>query len=197
MRERERERERERSLHKFSNLARKTDHILKDTNKSEHTYILELSVKLGCLLHPLSFTPYPPFQWYLQSKEILLNLLSRKLWNSAFNAQGLRVIIVVVQVGAVKIYVCSSSGGGQEKRKDRMNLSLVPKLVEQQLVWVLVISFCKIFIPSSVFDALLCWSWPFLTTTSLGPGYFVLYNFHSQFHVWCPIMLKLAILNNN
>jgi NADH:ubiquinone oxidoreductase subunit 6 (subunit J) len=28
-----------------------------------------------------------------------------KWWNSAFNAQGLRVIIVVVQVGAVKIYV--------------------------------------------------------------------------------------------
>ncbi len=30
-----------------------------------------------------------------------------KCLNSAFNAQGLRVIIVVVQVGAVKIYVAA------------------------------------------------------------------------------------------
>ncbi len=31
--------------------------------------------------------------------------LSAKCWNSAFNAQGWRLIIVVVQVKAVKIYV--------------------------------------------------------------------------------------------
>jgi hypothetical protein len=30
-----------------------------------------------------------------------------KCWNSAFNAQGLQLIIVVVQVGAVKIYVAA------------------------------------------------------------------------------------------
>ncbi len=30
-----------------------------------------------------------------------------KCWNSAFNAQCSRVIIVVVQVGAVKIYVAA------------------------------------------------------------------------------------------
>ncbi len=63
----------------------------------------------------LSFTPYslcfhPPipfFEWYLQSKEISLNL-SMKCWNSAFNEQqGSRVIIVVVQVGAVTIYVAA------------------------------------------------------------------------------------------
>ncbi len=35
----------------------------------------------------------------------LLLSLSMKCWISAFNAQGSRVIIVVVQVGAVKIYV--------------------------------------------------------------------------------------------
>ncbi len=40
-------------------------------------------------------------------------------WNSAFNAQGSRLIIVVVQLGAVKIYV-RSSGGAQEKRKERV-----------------------------------------------------------------------------
>jgi predicted oxidoreductase (fatty acid repression mutant protein) len=40
-----------------------------------------------------------------QSKEILLNL-DMKCWNSAFNAQGSRVIILVVQVGGVmKKYV--------------------------------------------------------------------------------------------
>ncbi len=43
----------------------------------------------------LSFTPYPLFQWYPQSKEILFNL-SMKCWNLAFNAQGSRVIVVVL-----------------------------------------------------------------------------------------------------
>jgi hypothetical protein len=42
--------------------------------------------------------------------------------------------------------ICNTSGGAQEKRKDRMKLSLPPKLVEK-LVCVPVISFCKIFIP--------------------------------------------------
>jgi hypothetical protein len=30
-----------------------------------------------------------------------------KCWNSAFNAQGWRVIIIVVQVGALKIHVAA------------------------------------------------------------------------------------------
>ncbi len=42
----------------------------------------------------------------MQSKEILLNL-SMKFWNSAFNAQGSRVIIVVAKVRTVKIYVAA------------------------------------------------------------------------------------------
>jgi len=49
----------------------------------------------------------PPFTFlkcYLQSKEILLNL-NMKCWSSTFNAQGLKVIIIVVQIGAMKIYV--------------------------------------------------------------------------------------------
>jgi hypothetical protein len=50
---------------------------------------------------------------------------------SIFNAQGSRVIIVVVvQVRAVKTY----------ERKEGMKLNLLPKLVEK-LVWVPVISF--------------------------------------------------------
>jgi len=64
----------------------------------------------------LSFTPYPFFQWYLRSKEILLNL-SLKCQNSGFNAQGSRVIMVVVQVGAVKIYVAAV----EALRKEGMN----------------------------------------------------------------------------
>ncbi len=106
----------------------------------------------------MCFFPLSLFQWYLQSKEILLNL-GMKWWNSAFNAQHSRVIIVVVQVGAVKIYVTAVQARSG-KRKHRTKLSLPPELVEK-LVWVLVISFYKIFIPSSTFDALLCRNWPF------------------------------------
>jgi hypothetical protein len=36
---------------------------------------------------------------------------------SAFNAQGWRLIIVVVQLGAVKIYVAGLDGGAEEKGK--------------------------------------------------------------------------------
>jgi hypothetical protein len=105
-------------------------------------HLIELFVKSPSVSPPISsaFNPYPLFQWYSQSKEILLNM-------------GLRVIIVVVQVGAVKIY-------GAGKRNCRMKLSLPPKLVEK-LVWVPVISFCRIFIPSYTFDALLCQNWSF------------------------------------
>jgi hypothetical protein len=45
-----------------------------------------------------------------------------KCWNSAFNAQGSGVIIVVVQIGAVKIYV-SEVVAHSRKAKDRMKLS--------------------------------------------------------------------------
>ncbi len=68
---------------------------------------------------------------YLQSNEILFNL-NMKCWNSAFYAQGSKIIIVVLQVGAVKIFVVTG------KRKEGMKLSLPPKLVEK-LVWVPVI----------------------------------------------------------
>jgi hypothetical protein len=59
---------------------------------------------------------------YPQSKEILLNL-SMRCWNSAFNAQGSRIIIVVVQVGAEKIYVAAVEAHtkkrlGQKERQD-------------------------------------------------------------------------------
>jgi hypothetical protein len=56
--------------------------------------------------------------------------------NSAFNAQSSRVIIVLVELGAVKIYVAAVKALG--KRKEGIKLSLPPKLVEK-LVWVPVI----------------------------------------------------------
>jgi hypothetical protein len=60
--------------------------------------------------------PYPLFQWYLQSEDILLNL-KMKCWNSAFNAQGSRLIIVVVHVGAVKIYVAATVEALRKKER--------------------------------------------------------------------------------
>jgi len=41
-----------------------------------------------------------------------------KCWNSAFNAQGSRLIIVVVQVGAVKIYVAAVEALRKKERGD-------------------------------------------------------------------------------
>jgi hypothetical protein len=40
-----------------------------------------------------------------------------KCWNSAFNAQGSRVIIVVVQVGAVKIYAGAAAVKALRKKE--------------------------------------------------------------------------------
>ncbi len=65
-----------------------------------------------------------------------------KCWVSAFNAQGSKVIIVVAQVGAVQIYVAAV----EALMKEGMKLNLPPKLVEK-LVWIPVISFCKISFP--------------------------------------------------
>jgi hypothetical protein len=85
-----------------------------------------------------------------------------KCWNAAFNAQGWIVFIIVVQVvGVGKIYVAvvvQRPGKSKEgmklslppkfpgNSKEGMKLSLLPKLVEK-LVWVPVISFCKISFP--------------------------------------------------
>jgi len=53
--------------------------------------------------------------------------------SSAFNAQGSRVIIVVVQVGAVKIYVVGVvDGGAQVKRKEGVKISLRLSLPQKE-----------------------------------------------------------------
>jgi hypothetical protein len=41
-----------------------------------------------------------------------------KCWNSAFRAQGSRVIVVVVQLGAVKIYVAAVEALRKKERGD-------------------------------------------------------------------------------
>ncbi len=41
-----------------------------------------------------------------------------KCWNSVYNAHGLKVIIVVVQVGAVKIYVAAVEALRKKERGD-------------------------------------------------------------------------------
>ncbi len=46
-----------------------------------------------------------------------------KCWNSAFNAQGSRVMIVVVQVGAVKIYVAAVEALRKKERQDEIQLN--------------------------------------------------------------------------
>jgi hypothetical protein len=80
-------------------------------------------VTLSFTPYPLCFDPLSPlFQWYPQSKEILLNL-SVNCWNSGFNAQGSRVIIVVVQVGAVKIYVAAVEALRKKERRDETQLT--------------------------------------------------------------------------
>jgi hypothetical protein len=62
-----------------------------------------------------------------------------KCGNATFIAQGSRVIIVVVQVGAVKISVAAVKALRENERGDETHSS-PPKLVEK-LVWVAVISF--------------------------------------------------------
>jgi hypothetical protein len=68
-----------------------------------------------------------------------------KCSNSVFNAQGSRLSIVVVQVGVVKTYVAAVEALRNKERRDETQFTT--KIVP-------VISFCKIFISSYVFDAL-------------------------------------------
>jgi len=82
--------------------------------------LLKLSVVKSPSVSPpiySAFAPYPLFQWYPWSNEILLNL-GMKRWNSAFNAQGSQVIIVIVQVGAVKIYVARVQALRRKETRD-------------------------------------------------------------------------------
>jgi hypothetical protein len=83
-----------------------------------------------------------------------------KSWNSAFNAEGPKVIIVVVQVGALKLYVAAVQALRKKETQDETQFttktgrktSLGPSYF---------LSLKKQFIPNYAFDALLCRNWPF------------------------------------
>jgi len=102
--------------------------------ETEKSGVLEISLKSPCP-HPVfgpAFTPYPLFQWYPQSKEILLNL-SMKCWNSAFNAQGSIVIIVVVQVTAMNTYVAAVKALRKKERQDETQFRVVRPITQHSV----------------------------------------------------------------
>jgi len=76
-----------------------------------------------------------------------------------------------------------------------MKPSLPPKLVEI-LVWVSVISFCKTFVLSSAFDALLCRNWPFSPPNCLTLWITLMYETNNNIGHWdgkcyCRKMLEI------
>jgi hypothetical protein len=169
--------------------------ILGSTKSCAYLYMCKLSLTLfkrvmvkspyrNQLFGP-AFTRYPVFQWYPQSKEILWNL-GMKCWNSAFTAQGLRVIIAG-RTGRSRENICKSSGGAQEKRKTGCN-SVYNQNWWKNSVWVPVILFCKIFIPSHMSDALLSPNWPFSSPNRLTLWITLMPKFHSNHCLeayWC------------
>jgi hypothetical protein len=88
------------------------EHVLPNNNYTLQKFVK--SPSFHSVFGP-PFTPKRLFQWYPQSKEILLNV-SMTCSNSAFNAQGSRVIIVERSAN-----ICSSTGGAQEKGKTGWN----------------------------------------------------------------------------
>jgi hypothetical protein len=81
-------------------------------------------------LSPLAVISAKLYRHFMKSQYETLQL-NIKWWNSASNARGWRLIIVVVQLGAVKIYVQKWPRSG--KRKDGMKLYLLPNLM---VLWV-------------------------------------------------------------
>jgi hypothetical protein len=111
--------------------------MLMNTRRDTNTWQpIKLSLKSSSLSPTI-----PSFSGICKVRKFLLNL-SMKCWNTEFHAEGSRVIILVVQVRAVKISVAVV----EAPRKEGMKLSFPPKLVEK-LVWVSVISFCRISFP--------------------------------------------------
>jgi hypothetical protein len=72
-----------------------------------------------------------------------------KCWNSAFNAQGSRVIVVIVQVGAVKIYAAAAAVEALRKKERQDETQFTTKIGGKTSLGS---SLRKISIPSSAFD---------------------------------------------
>ncbi len=71
-----------------------------------------------CLLLRLVCLHWHVYQLIILIKDGLLF----RLWNSTFNAQGLKIIIVVVHVGIVKIYVRALEALRKKERWDEIQL---------------------------------------------------------------------------
>jgi hypothetical protein len=79
--------------------------------------ICKVTLSLGLLSPQTLLCGYP------LNKEILLNL-KMKCWNSAFHAQGSRLIILALQVGAVKIYAATVEALKKEERQGEVQFTL-------------------------------------------------------------------------
>jgi hypothetical protein len=93
----------------------------------------------------------PSFSGIHQVKKFLLNL-NMKSWKSAFNAQGLRVIIIIVHVRVLEVL-------RKKERKDENWFTT--KIGGKMKVWVPLIWLWKNFILNYAMDGLLCWNWLF------------------------------------
>ncbi len=90
--------------------------IKRATNIGHNRVIREVTLSSPCLW--ASFHPLAPLSVISAKVPIFYYISVRNAETQAFNAQGSRVIIVVVHVRAVKIYTAGcSNGGAQEKGK--------------------------------------------------------------------------------
>jgi len=68
-----------------------------------------------------------------------------------------------------------------------MKLNSPPKLVKKR-IWVPVISFWKVFIPSYMFDGLLCWNWPFLLPNHVTLQITLTSKFQCSYKLWNSLL---------
>ncbi len=98
------------------------------TRENEYNRVIrKVTLSSSCFLGLLS-PAFPSFSWYSQKKNRHFNKsqyemlqLSTKCWYSAFNAQGSRLIITVIQLGAVKIYVAAAAEALRKKERRGWN----------------------------------------------------------------------------
>jgi hypothetical protein len=83
--------------------------LLQELGVNEMLWTIELSVKSPSVspFSPLLSPPIPSISGIRKVRKFYQSNLDIKYWNAAFNAQGSRVIMVIVQVRAVKIYVAT------------------------------------------------------------------------------------------
>ncbi len=91
--------------------------------------LVKLSV-MSPYLHPLfepAFIAIPSFGSVCKVRKLLLNL-NMKCWDSPFNVQGSRVIIVVGQIGAVKIYLAALAPEALRKNERQHETKFISKI---------------------------------------------------------------------